>query len=712
MVQGSGGKMKLDKNSISRVGIYSFFDKQGIVDRYVECFLEDFKKNVKELIVVCNGTLTASERKKFVKYADKVIERENKGFDIWGYKCGFDYYGWEKLCNYDEIVVANNTLMGPVYPFSEMFSEMAERDLDFWGITKHYSFDFDPFGCNEYGYIPDHIQSYFVVFRKAFVASKDFQEYWDNLPELNSYDDAVGKHETVFTKKFGDKGYKWDTYVYTDDIKDLNQNLLMVVPKLLIEQKKCPIFKRRNFFQPYEYMLHNTTGQPAMELYEYLRVNNLYDTDMIWENLLRTCNHADFVKNLQLQYILPSNMAPVEQVNSYLKNNKVALIMHLYFEDLIEYSFKYASSMPADTDIYITTDTEKKKEKIIEKFTQLKCSKLEVRIVQNRGRDVSGLLVGVKDIIMNYDVACFVHDKKCGQIEPGSVGDSFSYKCFENTLHNTMFVYNVIHTFIENPRLGILSPPAPNHNVYYTTLGAEWVTNFENTKELASELGITVPMDEAKEPVAPFGTFFWFRPAALRILFDNDWEYEDFPPEPNGIDGTLLHAIERLYPFAAQQAGFYPGYLMVDKFAAIEVNNLAYYLREYNHVLLENRMGCSHITIRDTLKNVLNGDTTVPVYQQLNDCMEVHEHVCNEWTRTAEALKALQKNYDHVNKEWEKTAEELKQITSAHNMACDEWSKTAQELNRLRQDYSNVLNSFSWKAVSVVNRLIDKIRRK
>ena len=49
-----------------------------------------------------------------------------------------------------------------------------------------------------------------------------------------------------------------------------------------------------------------------------------------------------------------------------------------------------------------------------------------------------------------------------------------------------------------------------------------------------------MPIDEKKEPIAPLGTMFWFRPRAMKLLFDRDWEYEDFPPEPNAIDGTFI----------------------------------------------------------------------------------------------------------------------------------------------------------------------------
>lgn len=160
--------------------------------------------------------------------------------------------------------------------------------------------------------------------------------------------------------------------------------------------------------------------------------------------------------------------------------------------------------------------------------------------------------------------------------------------------------------FIANPRLGLLSPPVPHHGDFFPTLGGEWSVNFENVKKLAKELNITVPIDEDKEPIAPLGTFFWFRPKAFEPLYAYDWKYEDFPEEPNNIDGTRLHAIERLYPFAVQQAGYYPAVSLVDKFAGIELNTLAYYTREYNKLLLKNHLGGYQHTMVEQMEYVLN----------------------------------------------------------------------------------------------------------
>lgn len=570
--------MKLLKEHVSRLGIYFFYDKDGIVDRFVTYMLDDLHKAFDRLIIVCNGILTQEGENKLKRYTEEIIVRENKGLDVWAYKTVLDRVGWKTLETYDEIVLANSTIMGPVYPFSEMFEEMDKRDVDFWGITKFGEDKKTKLKYSLYNYIPEHIQSHFMAYRQSLISSISFQKYWNEMPEINSYDESVGIHESAFTKKFADMGYKWDVYVNTDEYKGITTYPLNFYAKELIVNKRCPIFKRRSFFQNYDYIIANTAGQSAAELFRYLNVSGLYDVDMIWENILRNYNQEDIVRCLQLNYIFSSKNTDAKRTSEILRKKKLVLIMHLYFPDLIEEAKSYASFMPKEADVYITTNTLEKKHLIEMVFADLNCSHLEVRVIENRGRDVSSLLVGVKDIVEQYDLACFVHDKKTSQIVPGSVGMGFAYKCYSNTLYNKEFVSNVIQIFEDNPRLGILSPPMPNHGTFRDLYGHEWGPNFENTKKLARELGINVPMDKSKKAIAPYGTFFWFRPKALHLLFKKNWQYRDFPPEPNQIDGTILHAIERLYPFAAQEAGYYPGIIMSDDFAAIEYTNLSYYL--------------------------------------------------------------------------------------------------------------------------------------
>ena len=81
-----------------------------------------------------------------------------------------------------------------------------------------------------------------------------------------------------------------------------------------------------------------------------------------------------------------------------------------------------------------------------------------------------------------------------------------------------------------------------------------------------------MPISGEEPPLAPFGSVFWFRVRALDLLFrkgkaGTGWQHADFPPEPLPGDGTISHAIERVYPFVAQASGYYPAEVMSTEFA-------------------------------------------------------------------------------------------------------------------------------------------------
>ena len=191
---------------MKRLGIFFFYEKNGEVDGFVTYYLADLVKNLSELVIVCNGKLSESGRAAFAPFTDKIIVRENKGLDVWAYKTALDLYGWQRLAEFDEVVMTNATLMGPVRPLREMFGAMALRpELDFWGLSLHHGAEGNPFkGKHIYSYLPEHIQSHFIVYRQKFLQSRDLQTYWDKMPMIESYTDSVQRYEAVFTQIFAD----------------------------------------------------------------------------------------------------------------------------------------------------------------------------------------------------------------------------------------------------------------------------------------------------------------------------------------------------------------------------------------------------------------------------------------------------------------------------------------------------------------------------
>lgn len=568
-------EMSVNSGHKQRLGIYCFYDKYGHAASFIKTFLDDLMDNLDDLIVVVNGQLSDQARQLFSEYTKTIIVRENKGLDVAAYKQAILTLGWEKLESYDEVICLNDTVMGPVYPFREMFACMDRKDVDFWGITAYAGETVDK------EQIPTHLQAYWHAYRHSLVSSPAFHEYWETMPLWKDYAEVTRKHEMTFTKHFTDLGFTWASYIDWRKYQGYSSYPLLYMPMQIVRDDRCPIFKRRSFFVDYSAYFDQTAGQPALDLYEYLRDHTDYDVDMIWDAILPSYNIDDIRKAMHLDYVLPS-----QAINPQTHDRpRSAFIYHVYFMDLLEDTCHYIASLPEETDLYITS-TEDKIPQIREYMQQHGISHQATFIpVINRGRDVSALLVAACPVVLSgkYDVIGFAHDKKSSQNQEnghhGTESQGFAYKLMENTLGSEAYVKNILTLFAENPRLGQVTPPPPYHALYFAhTIPHDWGANYEITKELLEDrLGIHVPLSPTKPTASAMGSCYWFRVEALKPLFEYGWKYEDFLPEGQmGEDGTISHAIERANGYICQSRGYYPAWVLSDRYARIEVDSLFY----------------------------------------------------------------------------------------------------------------------------------------
>ena len=52
------------------------------------------------------------------------------------------------------------------------------------------------------------------------------------------------------------------------------------------------------------------------------------------------------------------------------------------------------------------------------------------------------------------------------------------------------------------------------------------------------------------------GSMFWFKPSALSKLLSINVRVSDYPIEEGQIDGTIMHAIERILTICARVSGY------------------------------------------------------------------------------------------------------------------------------------------------------------
>ena len=194
-----------------RALVYVIFESENRLQEYKLRFLQALSSLVDDVIVVVNGQLHVEDINTLEPYG-QVLTRHNKGYDTAAFREGIFALGKDTLKDYDQLFLVNDTNIGPMRDLSQVCQEMTDKHLDFWGISFGEEQE-DVTKENPYGYIPKHLQSYFLVIEKLMLNDDAFYEYWTHLTDTDSRDKAIGRHETRFTKYFSDLGYRFDAVV-------------------------------------------------------------------------------------------------------------------------------------------------------------------------------------------------------------------------------------------------------------------------------------------------------------------------------------------------------------------------------------------------------------------------------------------------------------------------------------------------------------------
>ena len=176
---------------MNRAIVFVHYDRHNIVDAYVYHYLEELQKNASHITFVSTAKLQEKEVETLSNYCTNVIIRENIGYDFMSYKIGLESFNYKA---YDEVLICNDSVYGPLYPMEELFESMQTNTCDFWGVTDN----------TDMGY---HIQSYFMLVKKPVLQSDTFKNFWNNVTILNDKDEIIKYYEIGFSQSLIHAGF-------------------------------------------------------------------------------------------------------------------------------------------------------------------------------------------------------------------------------------------------------------------------------------------------------------------------------------------------------------------------------------------------------------------------------------------------------------------------------------------------------------------------
>ena len=205
---------------MKRAVIFAHYDKENLVAPYILVYLKALQSVASTIIFVSTSTLNDETKKRLYPYCKKILLRDNEGYDFMSYKFGLSSIDYAE---YDEVVLCNDSVYGPFYPLSDIFSTMQTEDVGMWGMTENYELNY-------------HLQSYFLVFRQTVLQSDAFKTFWERVHMLSSKEEVIKAYEIGLSRDLLQHGFKLEAYSRVE--VSLKEKILLQLRTLTLEKIK------------------------------------------------------------------------------------------------------------------------------------------------------------------------------------------------------------------------------------------------------------------------------------------------------------------------------------------------------------------------------------------------------------------------------------------------------------------------------------------
>lgn len=535
----------MKKDEINRMCIYLTYDKDNIVDRYISYILKELKKCVSYLVVVCNELEVIYDKNILESYANQIIYRGNIGFDAGGFKDALcNYIGWDKIYEYDELVLVNDSFFGPFRPLEDIFEEMDKQDVDFWGLIKHGERK-----DKKLFYTPEHIQSFFIVVRRNMLHSKEYRDYWEQLPYFKTFIDTVRNYEVKMTSHFKELGFQYAVLANTEvnDSNNLKNNIVQysALSYELMDKRNFPFFKKQQ-------IAYNTldlqTQENVKKSLDYIEQHTEYDVNLIWENVIRTMDISDIYRSFHLRYLISDKTTEEEiGVNS-------VIVVYVSYIEALEYLLPYLNPLQENWNILIISEYKN----ILDEYKKYG---FKVILIEKNPWDIW-------KILKEYEYVCYLIDTDItADFSPSCTGKSYLYNIWENLLKSEIYIKKVLGLFKKDNKLGYLASPQPIHAEFFCELDNGWNGEFEVIRYLLEESGLHCVISEDKPPFS-HSESFWIRGEIIHRALKMKNKSQ------------VLEKLPYLWVYIAQDRGYYSGILESTEYASMNEINMQEYLKE------------------------------------------------------------------------------------------------------------------------------------
>lgn len=226
---------------------------------------------------------------------------------------------------------------------------------------------------------------------------------------------------------------------------------------------------------------------------------------------------------------------------------RVALHIHAYYPDMLEELVARLALNRNRPDLFISVKDEASRAQAAARLEAYPGKVAAIEVVPNRGRDIGPFLTTFGPaLVRDFEFIGHLHTKASPHADRLIV-ERWRNFLLENLIGGNKsgsMMDSILSQLATHPDWAMAFPDDP--------LPLGWDTNKACAEALARHL---MPGDLPEHFCFPVGTMFWTRAKVLRPFVELGLNYDDYPVEPLPVDGTLLHALERLFGVVPRALG-------------------------------------------------------------------------------------------------------------------------------------------------------------
>lgn len=484
---------------MKRLLLYIHYNKFNELSPHVFYQLEHLRPLFSSIYFISNSKLSKNAVQKLqdAMLIDDLLERQNEGYDFAAWKDGI-FASLDSLKNFDSLTLMNDTCFGPLWDFKTIIDQFeSDNIIDFWGLTNHAA-------CKLKGgsYVAEHLQSYFLSFKKQVVESQAFIDFWSNVKIYKNVQQVIDIYEAKLTEQLVEAGFHYASALDLSNKPELG-NVSIFRPDLII-QNEIPFIKIKSFSHA-DYL--------APYVLKAVEEKSEYPSDLI-------VNHLSNILSPTTSFLLPYKKLKQSDNNVLKQISKTVLHLHFSTRNGVENLTSFLKSRKNIITL-VSAESEKLLEEVKERFQQEDVtSSAYAHIVS-----VSDWQKFLSDYFEVFDGNCiaYIH-----------VSDFFSNHLVDSyslvELLEMMFSSEdaIKKTFLDDEKIGLAIPDMLSYERYKDS---QLLVNKEILDKFnLSEAGMKNPMIEKSWAA------YWIRVDELQKLC-------------NGKGNLALSDFEKLLPF-------------------------------------------------------------------------------------------------------------------------------------------------------------------